>query len=211
MDATARILINGAVTDAINILKGSRQGDPLSMDKFMIAIHPLIVALNVNEMIKKFRSRTGKKILTLVKADDLTVLVQTLSSLLHVRHIVMRFQLCSGLEMNMEKTKGLFFNKTDVHKTENLPFNHWNENMIILGIPYGSEEFINSFRKQKILDLNKEVVYFRSFHYHTLQAKAIISKSKLIGAFTLERTTVESGLFVTQGGRKKAMNMPVDE
>ena len=101
----------------------------------MIAIHPLIVALNIDEMIKKFRSCTGKKILTLVKADDLTVLVSTLSSLLHVRHLVMRFSLCSGLEMNLKKTKGLFFNKCGILDVDNLPFNTWNQNMIILGIP----------------------------------------------------------------------------
>ena len=52
--------------------------------------------------------------------------------------------------------------------------------MIILGVPYGTENYVNDFWKQKMLDFRKEVDYFKSFPYHTLQAKAIISKSKLM-------------------------------
>ena len=101
-------MTNGALFQKIEVNRGSRQGDPLSMDKFSIVTHPLIVTLHKHEMIQKYCSLNNRKFLTLVKADDLTVLVQTLSSLLHVRHIVMRFQLCSGSEMKIEKTKGLF-------------------------------------------------------------------------------------------------------
>ena len=103
-----------------------------------------------------------------------------LSSLIFAKFLIEKFGRASGLKMNVSKSKGFFFNRRQVHTVSSLPFSHWNENLIILGIPYGSEQFIDSFWKQKILDLNKEVGYFRSFHYHTLQAKAIISKSKLM-------------------------------
>ena len=52
--------------------------------------------------------------------------------------------------------------------------------MIILGIPFGTDEFIKNFWEQKLDDFKKEVNFFKSFHYHTLQAKAVISKSKLM-------------------------------
>ena len=61
-----------------------------------------------------------------------------------------------------------------------MPFDHWNENVVILGIPYGSENFVKGFWDKKLNDLKDEVAYFKSFHYLTLQAKAIISKSKLL-------------------------------
>ena len=178
--AVARVIINGALSEYIAIDRGSRQGDPLSMSKFMIALNPLLVALNENRNITKFKSFCNREFLTLAKADDLTVVVHFLSSLLYVRHDILRFQLASGLEMNVNKTKGLFFNKTNSHKIENLPFNNWNKNLVILGIPYGSSKFIKDFWGEKFRIFDEEVSYFSSFKYMTYQAKAIISKSKLM-------------------------------
>ena len=85
--ATARVVINGAISKEFLLKRGSRQGDPLSMGKFMIAINPLICALNKNENITKYKSFCNRKFLTLVKADDLTVVVHHLTSLFYVRHI----------------------------------------------------------------------------------------------------------------------------
>ena len=113
------------------------------------------------------QSFCNKEFLTLAKADDLTVVVHYLTSLLYVRHDIMRFKLASGLEMNTDKTKGLFFNKTNSHKVENLPFNTWNQNMIILGIPYGSKTFIKNFWEEKYQIFEKEVSYFQSFKFMT--------------------------------------------
>ena len=125
-EAVARVIINRALSDFIALDRGSRQGGPLSMSKFMIALNPLLVALNENRNIVKFKSICNKEFLTLAKADDQTIVVHFLISLLYVRHDIMRFQLASGLEMNLDKIKGLFFNKTNSHKIENLPFNNWN-------------------------------------------------------------------------------------
>ena len=51
------------------------------------------------------------------------------------------------LKVNSRKSfiqKGLFFNNTNSHKVENLPFHTWNQNMIILGIPHGFKTFIQN-------------------------------------------------------------------
>jgi len=64
VDATARVVINGAASQAFNILRGSRQGDPLSMDKFTFVLNPLLIALHKNNMIQQYRSFTNKKFLT---------------------------------------------------------------------------------------------------------------------------------------------------
>ena len=180
VNASAKVIINGAVSKKFKIRRGTRQGDPLSMDKFIIALNPLIIALHSNEMIQKYRSNSNQEFLTLAKADDLTVVVNHLSSLLHIRHVVMRFQLASGLEINFDKTKGLFFNKQNVHSIGRLPFNHWNEDMVILGIPFGQDKFIDEYWKGKYDMFVREANYFQSYKYLTLQAKSIISKSKLM-------------------------------
>ena len=53
--------------------------------------------------------------------------------------------------MNLKKTKGLLFNKCGVLDVDNLPFNTWNQNMIILGIPFGTDEFIAKYWREKYL------------------------------------------------------------
>ena len=172
--ATAKIIINGAISKETDIERGSRQGDTLSMTKFSIAVNPLIIALNKNENITKYRSFCNRKFLTLVKADNLTIVVHHIVSLFHVRHVIMRFQLASGLEMNLAKTKGIFFNKTNMHDIQNLPFNIWNENMVILGIPFGTDRYIKEFWLDRYNSFAKEVSYFQSFSYLTLQATKLL-------------------------------------
>ena len=179
-DVKAQVLINGAKSRKFNIKRGTRQGDPLSMDKFMIALDPLLRALHNNSMIRKYTSKSNKQFLTLAKADDLTVVTNYLSSLIHVKHVINRFEKASGLEVNLDKTKGFFINKQNCHNVCNLPFNHWNQNTVILGIPYGSDAFVSSYWNEKYDEFNAEVGYFQSYTYLTFQAKSIISKSKLM-------------------------------
>ena len=82
--------------------------------------------------------------------------------------------------MNLAKTKGFFFNKQNIHTFQHLPFEKWNENMIILGLPYGTENFVKQKWQEKFNDFDKDTTYFQSYGFLTLQAKAIISKSKLL-------------------------------
>jgi len=140
---SAKIVINGKRSKLVNIRRGTRQGDPLSMDKFTVAVDPLIVVLNNHEMITKYMSKSNKEFLTLVSADDMTVVTNSLTSLLHIKSIADKFSKVSGLVVNSDKTKGFFFNNQNIwSSTHHLPFNHWNENLVILGIPYGSQNYV---------------------------------------------------------------------
>ena len=179
-DVFAKVMVNGAKSNKFRVNRGTGQGDPLSMDKFVIALNPLILALHHNRFISKYVSKSNKEFLTLAKADDLTVVTDRLSSLLHVKHTIMRFKEASGLTINMNKTKGFFFNKHNLHQVAHLPFTHWNENTEILGIPFGNANFIEDFWKEKYIAFEQEAKFFQSFDYLTLQAKAILSKSKLL-------------------------------
>ena len=179
-DLSAKLIINGAASKIIKINRGTRQGDPLSMDKFTIALNPLLVALDRNHNIRKYVSKCNKEFLTLALADDLTLFTNYLSSLLNIKFEIDRYKQASGLEINLNKTKGIFFDKQKVHNTRDLPFNHWNSNVVILGIPYGNSDFLNHMWKEKLSELDNEVSYFQSYNYLTFQAKAIISKSKFL-------------------------------
>ena len=179
-DLTAKLVINGATSKKIKIKKGTRQGDPLSLDKFMIALDPLLKALDENQNIQKYVSKCNKEFLSLALADDLTLFTKSLSSLLHIKFQLGKFKEASGLEINLKKTKGFFFNRQNVHNIQHLPFDNWNKNMIILGIPYGTNNFLRQKWQDKFKELDKDISYFQSFKFLTYQAKAIISKSKLL-------------------------------
>ena len=176
-NASAKIIINGATSRKVKVQRGARQGDPLSMDKFVIALNPLLIALHNSDSIFKYLSKSNREFLTLAKADDLTVVTNSFSSLLHIKHLVSRFGEASGLEMNLDKTKGFFFNNQNAHTINNLPSNHWNVNWFILGIPFGSEPYVNQYWYEKYCDFDKEVSYFQSYKFLTFQAKSLISKS----------------------------------
>ena len=180
LNSSAKIVINGAKSKRIKIERGTRQGDPLSMDKFIIALNPLIRALNDDDLIIKYVSRSNREFLTLANADDLTLVTNSLSSILRIKFMLDRFAKVSGLQINMNKTMGFFFDKQKLLDIRHLPFNHWNENTVILGVPYGSEQFVEEFWQTKFNEFKEEVAYFKSFHYLTFQAKVIISKSKLM-------------------------------
>ena len=189
-DVSAKLLINGAKSCKIAVKRGTRQGDPLSMDKFIIALNPLLVMLNSHDLIKKYKSKSNKEFLTLAIADDLTIVTSYITSLLQVKHHIQRFGKASGLEINIDKTKGFFFNKLDSHQILHLPFKNWNSNMLILGIPFGSPDYIKEVLAEKYKDFEKEVNYFQSYIYLTLQAKAIISKSKILPKISYVASTL---------------------
>ena len=62
--------------------------------------------------------------------------------------------------------------------------------MLILGIPYGNDHFVDEFWKKKITQLKDEISYFNSFHFLTYQAKSIISKSKLLPVVSFVASTL---------------------
>ena len=179
-NASANLVINGAKSKRIRIKAGTRQGDPLSMDKFIIALNPLLIALDKNQNITKYVSKSNKEFLSLAEADDLTLFTNHLTSLLYMKRELDKFKEASGLQINLNKTKGVFFNKRNVIRIQDLPFDHWNQNMVILGIPYGNNEYLTHMWQEKFSDLDNEITYFQSFKYLTFQAKAIISKSKFL-------------------------------
>ena len=187
---SSKIIINGGKSQRVQVKRGTRQGDPLSMDKFIIALNPLLNVLHQCNRIQKYVSMSNKNFLTLANADDLTVVTNSLTSLLHIKNIIENFAGISGLNINIDKTIGFFFNKLNVHRIQDLPYTHWNNNAIILGIPYGSESFIELFWKEKFQEFDQEIKFYKSFSYLTLQAKAIISKSKLLPKMSYVSSTL---------------------
>jgi hypothetical protein len=147
---SARILVNGYLSDSINIERGVKQGDALSCAIFILCIDPLIRNLNKNKLIKEININskiTKTKIMHKASgfADDISVISKNDSE--SINQIFSEYQRLtdkSGLTLNAEKTEILNINEdisTYVVKYEGKVFNIRSvSNLKICGIYFCSEK-----------------------------------------------------------------------
>jgi hypothetical protein len=113
---TARILVNGYLSEKLNIERGVKQGDALSCAIFIICIDPLIRNLNANKGIRQIE--IGNKQLKLNKvhkasgfADDISIIcMNDEESLKEIFNEYQRLTNLSGLTLNADKTEILNLN-----------------------------------------------------------------------------------------------------
>lgn len=100
----ARIMIHGETGDSIAINKGVKQGDALSCGLFILAINPLLRALERESRILPFEFPNSKvKIKALA---HLTILTENRNdSIQAIFDVYGRFTLASGLQLNADKTE----------------------------------------------------------------------------------------------------------
>lgn len=138
---TSTVLVNGHFTNLINIQRAVRQGCPLSMLLFIIAIDPLIKAINTDRKIKGLTIPSVKKeAKVMAHADDITCVCTDERSITQLMHKIQLFEKASGLKINMQKTKAM---KIGRWRNQNLyPHNgiQWVDSTRILGIEFGLAE-----------------------------------------------------------------------
>ena len=182
-DAGSHLFINGYKSAKIKLKSGIRQGCPMSRSTFTLQVNPLLEFLNSNPCIDKYRTLSNKEFLTLMFMDDANFFTQSLSSLLYSVSFINKLKFASGLEMNMSKSSGKFFNKQKFHQIRHLPNIKWEENMSVLKINHSPRGWVNNQWSDVLAMFRKEVKYFKA-SAHTFQAKAIVSKSKLLSKLT---------------------------
>ena len=68
-----KVLVNGFQTKNIQIQKGLRQGDPLSLYLFLLAVEPLVATINQNQNIEGLGKGRRQNIKCPSYAYDLTL------------------------------------------------------------------------------------------------------------------------------------------
>jgi len=109
-NATSKILINGFHTKNVTIKKGVRQGDPLSLYLFLLAVEPLVTVINQNFKIAGLGMERKRNIKCPSYADDITLTLQGSASVHEAFRIISKFSEASGLQLNQKKIHGLKIN-----------------------------------------------------------------------------------------------------
>ena len=104
------IKTNHGLTTKFPIQKGVRQGDPLSLTLFIIALNPLINAMQKNNNIAS-PNPTKNAPKAIAYADNLTLTISKRISIQYMKEILNKYHNTSGLQINEKKTAGLAINK----------------------------------------------------------------------------------------------------
>ena len=132
-----KININNYLTDPIPILKGTKQGDPISPSLFDIVIEILSVTLD-NSLIGVTINDT--KYTHLLFADDLVLICADHDELLKAHSILEDFFCASGLRVNLDKCLAF---STD-HIPYNSPFQVMTEPTVYLGFRFNNKGLVNA-------------------------------------------------------------------
>ena len=109
----ACIKINGYLTERFNILRGVKQGCPLSAILFILCTEVLARAIVSNDDIKGITipnrmSGKNKTYKLSQYADDMSLFLESGEQVLNALDVVIAFGQVSGLKLNLEKTEGMW-------------------------------------------------------------------------------------------------------
>ena len=185
-DANVRVLVNGFRTKPVSINKGVRQGDPLSLYLFLLAVEPLVATINNDTRIEGLGKGRKRNVKCPSYADDLTLTLVGSPSVCLAFEIIERFSEATGLKLNIEKTQGMMVRSSCTD--DRLPPINWqNQSIKILGFQIGNvnhraiwHDSLEGLRKQKLLV---------NVPFQTWQAKSLLAKSKLLPQITYNAHT----------------------
>lgn len=175
----SRVLVNGALTEKININSGVRQGCPLSPLLFICCIEPLVVSLCGEKIIRgvTIPGSGGREAKVLSYMDDVVVVCKDVRSVKRAVLVAECFCSVSGFKINLEKSVCCGFGNWSA--SESLKVNVIKEQIKILGVVFDQRN--NGVKCwEGILDKVKKKVAFWKFRKLTFTGKILIIKAIIL-------------------------------
>ena len=186
-NATSQVIVNGFLTDSIDLHCGVRQGCPISPLLYVLMIELLAAQLRANPNIVGFTVE-GEKIVSLHYADDATITITQNRCFKEVIKDLQLYQDATGAKVNFLKTKGLWVGGWQHRVTEQDPplgIKWTNANVENLGVFFGRDDPAKHTFDKILPKITKSINFWKTFHLSKL-AKArvleIFVASKLLYA-----------------------------
>jgi len=136
------MLVNGFLTKKIYLERGVRQGDPLSLYQFLVAVEAFVSALQTSANIEGISIPVRHTITCLSYADDVTRTLMGHTSVQQTFSLLSYFEKASALKLNMEKTHGLYCSR--LSSTNQPPSIAWtDEHISLLGVVTGKSSSVS--------------------------------------------------------------------
>ena len=104
-DLNASVMVNGYTGKRFDIGRSVKQGDALSCALFVIALDPLLRAIDSDVDINGIKINNNQVVKTMSYADDITGLVIDRNSIQKLITLYEQFSTLCGIELNMPKTE----------------------------------------------------------------------------------------------------------
>ena len=121
-DCVSRVVVNGYSTEAFKVQSGVRQGCPLSVVLFILAMEPLACAIRQDHSIRGLQvpGSGGREAKLTLYMDDMTVLCTDNTSVTRALEWSDCFSRASGAKLNRAKSECLYLN--------------WREDKLVFGL-----------------------------------------------------------------------------
>jgi ribonuclease HI/exonuclease III len=111
--AKTQVMVNGFLSNAYNVTRGVRQGDPLSCLLFNLAIEPLAIMIRNSPLVGLKIPKLQEKLKALLFADDTTVFLSNKDSLNTLMNVLDKWCSAAGAKFNKNKTEIIPFGSAE--------------------------------------------------------------------------------------------------
>jgi hypothetical protein len=136
---SSTVINNGDISEWFNPERGVRQGCPISPYLFIIAVELLAIGIRENKNINGIKVN-GSTLKITQLADDTTIFVSDIPSVIEVLSMFKSFELCAGLKMNVEKTTAKYIGSLTGSVVPPLSLDWTESNVHCLGITLSGDE-----------------------------------------------------------------------
>ena len=132
--ATSKVVVNGTLSEAFELGRGVRQGDPLSMILYVLSLEPLLESIRQDNDVTGIDDTSGTSQKLLAFADDTNFFPNSQIGINKIINHFKNFSKCSGSKINLDKSKGMVIGKGDrLARVEGV---NWVDKLKIFGVSY---------------------------------------------------------------------------